>query len=94
MGLVYLTLGGGSAFHLDARGQMDSGHICLSGYNHVIMFRRLSPSAIDEAMNLLSAATTISDDKVGTCFSIPPYCLRTPLTVVPTPCIILSLDKY
>jgi hypothetical protein len=56
MGLAYLTYGGGSKIHADARGQMDSGHICLKGYNHVVILRRLGLNTVKECTDQLTLA--------------------------------------
>jgi len=54
MGLVYITYGGGTPFHLDAGGEMDSGHICLKGYNEVIVVRRMTAGTLQNLMNSLT----------------------------------------
>lgn len=70
MGLGFLTYGGGSKFHEDARGQMDSGHICLKGYNHVVILRRLESDDVKGFQSMLTVAEKRdiqnSDEPVGT----------------------------
>ena len=40
--IVVFTSGGGfTQFHQDGHGTVDSGHVCLTGYNEVVMLRRL-----------------------------------------------------
>jgi hypothetical protein len=41
-------------FHQDGHGTVDSGHLCLSGYNEVIMLRRLPESHKKHAIFLLN----------------------------------------
>ena len=42
-------------FHQDGHGTVDSGHLCVSGYNEVIMLRRLSEDHKKDAMRLLTS---------------------------------------
>ena len=41
-------------FHQDGHGTVDSGHQCLSGYNEVIMLRRLTGQHKKHAIYLLN----------------------------------------
>ena len=40
--------GGITQLHLDAFGTVDSGHLCLSGYNEVLLFDRMSAFDMNE----------------------------------------------
>ena len=40
-------------FHQDGFGTVDSGHLCLSGYNEVVMLRRLPEDHKRNALNFL-----------------------------------------
>ena len=48
-----------TAFHQDGHGTVDSGHVCLSGYNEVIMLRRMPEE------NKLHAMSILNGDKDG-----------------------------
>ena len=51
---LYVTPGGAyTHFHQDGNGTVDSGHYCLSGYNEVVMLRRLPERHKAEAARLL-----------------------------------------
>lgn len=39
--------------HQDGFGTVDSGHLCLEGYNEVVMLRRLSLEQKEDALNIL-----------------------------------------
>ena len=41
-------------FHQDGHGTVDSGHLCISGYNEVIMLRRLTERHKKHALWILS----------------------------------------
>jgi hypothetical protein len=41
-------------FHQDGFGTVDSGHVCLQGYNEVVMLRRLPVDHRENAMNILT----------------------------------------
>jgi len=43
-----------TAFHQDGHGTVDSGHVCLSGHNEVIMLRRMPEENKLHAMSILS----------------------------------------
>lgn len=43
----------GTPFHEDGFGSIDSGHLCLSGYNEVIILRRLDGKARRKAAKIL-----------------------------------------
>ena len=46
---LYISPPGGYTFlHLDGSGTVDSGHLCLSGYNEVLLFDRMSENKIDD----------------------------------------------
>lgn len=40
-------------FHQDGHGTVDSGHVCLSGYNEVVILRRLTETRKKHALFLL-----------------------------------------
>ena len=40
-------------FHQDGFGTVDSGHLCISGYNEVVMLRRLPERHKEHALSLL-----------------------------------------
>jgi hypothetical protein len=49
---LYITPPGTfTRFHQDGFGTVDSGHLCMSGYNEVVMFRRLPPGHDRNAIN-------------------------------------------
>lgn len=51
---LYISPGGGfTHFHQDGYGTVDSGHMCLSGYNEVIMLRRLTERHKKNAIKIL-----------------------------------------
>ena len=43
-----------TAFHQDGHGTVDSGHVCLSGYNEVVMLRRMPEESKLHAMSILN----------------------------------------
>eukprot|EP00986_Skeletonema_menzelii_P008878 scaffold3880_cov145-Skeletonema_menzelii.AAC.2 len=54
--LSFFAVGGGNngtTFHEDGYGTIDSGHLVLSGYNEVIILRRLTGDARKKAANIL-----------------------------------------
>jgi hypothetical protein len=52
---LYVTPPGSfTHFHQDGHGTVDSGHVCLSGYNEVVMIRRLTERAKRHALSLLT----------------------------------------
>jgi hypothetical protein len=52
----YVTPGGGfTQTHQDGHGTVNSGHVCLSGYNEVIMLRRLPTRHKERAMEILKS---------------------------------------
>ena len=54
---LYVTPPGSyTDFHLDGFGTVDSGHLCLSGYNEVVMLRRLNADDQKKAMEILTGA--------------------------------------
>ena len=54
---IYITPPGSfTHFHQDGHGTVDSGHYCLSGYNEVVMTRRLTERAKRHALHLLTGA--------------------------------------
>jgi hypothetical protein len=51
---LYISPGGGyTQFHQDGHGTVDSGHSCLTGYNEVIMLRRLPECHKRQACQLI-----------------------------------------
>lgn len=52
--LIYAGVGGAfTPFHEDGLGTVDSGHLCLTGYNDVVILRRLQGVARKDAANKL-----------------------------------------
>lgn len=47
-------------FHQDGHGTVDSGHLCLSGYNEVVMLRRLPERHKCRALELLNGSSSSS----------------------------------
>ena len=54
-------------FHQDGHGTVDSGHLCLSGYNEVVMLRRLTERHKYHALRLLTGAS----DSKKTLYDLP-----------------------
>lgn len=46
--------GGFTHFHQDGHGTVDSGHLCIEGYNEVVMLRRLDEANKLFALHLLT----------------------------------------
>lgn len=42
-------------FHQDGNGTVDSGHLCVSGYNEIVMLRRLTERHKKHALGLLTS---------------------------------------
>ena len=42
-------------FHQDGHGTVDSGHLCISGFNEVVMLRRLTERHKQHALMILTA---------------------------------------
>lgn len=52
---LYLTPPGSyTHFHQDGHGTVDSGHLCLKGYNEVVMLRRMDEGRKQHALHLLT----------------------------------------
>jgi hypothetical protein len=45
--------GGFTQFHQDGHGTVDSGHLCLEGYNEVVMLRRMDEAHKKHALHFL-----------------------------------------
>ena len=43
-----------TTFHQDGNGTVDSGHLCLSGYNEVVLLRRLTERHKKHALMILT----------------------------------------
>jgi hypothetical protein len=55
---LYITPPGSfTKFHRDGGGTVDSGHLCLEGYNEVVMLRRIPHCHSNKALELLRVAT-------------------------------------
>ncbi len=53
---LYVTPPGAfTHFHQDGYGTVDSGHLCLSGYNEVVMLRRLDERHKKNALDILKS---------------------------------------
>jgi hypothetical protein len=51
---LYVCPGGGfTSYHTDGRGTVNSGHVCLSGHNEVVVLHRLSASQREDVMEVL-----------------------------------------
>ena len=60
---LYITPPGSyTIFHQDGHGTVDSGHLCLSGYNEVIILRRLTETHKKNAMKILNGNDYPVDD--------------------------------
>ena len=58
--LLYISTGGGNngtTFHEDGYGTIDSGHLVLSGFNEVIILRRLRGKAREKAAKILNISS-------------------------------------
>lgn len=54
---LYVTPPGSyTDFHLDGFGTVDSGHLCLSGYNEVVMLRRLNTDDQKKTKEILTGS--------------------------------------
>jgi hypothetical protein len=62
--LIYNNIVGGgyTQFHQDGHGTVDSGHSCLSGYNEVIMLRRLPECHKRQACQLIPSTSSLEHD--------------------------------
>jgi hypothetical protein len=56
-----------TAFHQDGHGTVDSGHWCMTGYNEVVMLRRLTERHKCHAVKLLTGTT----DSYATLYGLP-----------------------
>lgn len=65
-----------TAFHQDGHGTVDSGHWCMTGYNEVVMLRRLTERHKCHAVKLL----TDTSDSYATLYGLPH---RDDLTIQP-----------
>eukprot|EP00571_Detonula_confervacea_P000867 CAMPEP_0172328380 /NCGR_PEP_ID=MMETSP1058-20130122/60322_1 /TAXON_ID=83371 /ORGANISM="Detonula confervacea, Strain CCMP 353" /LENGTH=2122 /DNA_ID=CAMNT_0013045493 /DNA_START=119 /DNA_END=6484 /DNA_ORIENTATION=+ len=54
-------------FHQDGHGTVDSGHLCLSGYNEVVMLRRLTERHKCHAIQILTGTS----DSHGALYGLP-----------------------
>lgn len=50
---LYVTTGGFTSFHQDGLGTVDSGHTSVSGFNEVVMLRRLPEEHKKNAMKYI-----------------------------------------
>ena len=56
---LYITPPGSfTHFHQDGFGTVDSGHLCLAGYNEIVMLRRLPTNHKENAMNILTGQSS------------------------------------
>jgi hypothetical protein len=51
-------------FHQDGFGTVDSGHLCLSGYNEVVMLRRLDDRHKQKALQILNKYCGRNEDDI------------------------------
>mmetsp|Transcript_27524 Transcript_27524/g.40496 ORF Transcript_27524/g.40496 Transcript_27524/m.40496 type:complete len:1131 (-) Transcript_27524:848-4240(-) len=72
---IYLTPPGSfTHFHQDGHGTVDSGHQCLSGYNEVVMLRRLTERHKQHALQLLRGegnGQTLSNMQYDALYGLP-----------------------
>jgi hypothetical protein len=50
-------------FHQDGHGTVDSGHLCLSGYNEVVILRRLTERHKKHALMILTGDLDVEENK-------------------------------
>ena len=60
-----------TAFHQDGHGTVDSGHVCLSGHNEVVMLRRMPEDNKLHAMRILSEDNTDGDGSYNALYGLP-----------------------
>ncbi len=60
-----------TAFHQDGHGTVDSGHVCLSGHNEVIMLRRMPEGNKLHAMSILSGDDKNGDGSYNALYGLP-----------------------
>lgn len=62
---LYITPPGSfTNFHQDGHGTVDSGHQCLSGYNEVVMLRRLTETHKRNAITILNGGDSFYHDSL------------------------------
>jgi hypothetical protein len=63
---LYVSGGGGfTHMHQDGHGTVDSGHTVVSGYNEVIMIRRMPESHKNKVVKIVSSQTQTNGKSVG-----------------------------
>ena len=60
-----------TAFHQDGHGTVDSGHVCLSGHNEVVMLRRMPECNKLHAMSILSGDNKDGDGSYNALYGLP-----------------------
>ena len=60
-----------TVFHQDGHGTVDSGHVCLSGHNEVIMLRRMPEENKRHAMSILSGDKDGEGNYQNTLYGLP-----------------------
>jgi hypothetical protein len=69
---MYITPGGGgTSMHQDGHGTVDSGHVALSGYNEVVMLRRLPERHKVEACKHLPNVMDAKGNKYDGMYGLP-----------------------
>jgi hypothetical protein len=67
---LYMTPNGITYFHRDGDACSDSGHLCVKGYNEIVMLRRLPDGHAARALSLLSGDTIEDPQRY---LHIPPH---------------------
>ena len=60
-----------TAFHQDGHGTVDSGHVCLSGHNEVVMLRRMPECNKLHAMSILSGDNKDGHGRHNALYGLP-----------------------
>jgi hypothetical protein len=90
---LYITPPGGfTHFHQDGHGTVDSGHFCMSGYNEVVILRRLTERHKKHALWILTRDRKSS--KSGLDFYDGLYQLPHDDNLVSIPCNYLSENEH
>ena len=69
---MYITPPGSfTHFHQDGHGTVDSGHLCLSGYNEVVMLRRLPERHKRHALRFLTGSYKSKEPSFEALYNLP-----------------------
>lgn len=58
-------------FHQDGFGTVDSGHLCLSGFNEVVMLRRLPEEHKRKALEIFTSNNGIPTNNYDALYGLP-----------------------